>query len=348
MMKLQNPTLDRLGDFPVVVNLALDILRKVEDHVSQLEAAFGRKRLLKTIFKVGPEAISQHVANHRRIIRNGNWPNEVRPSSFSVFCNEYMRAAIAYATTGFEALDFLAGNSNISIEKMYFRVLCSEALRGQYGKRSPTGLDQRLERTTEDLESCLRSTSDEDAFTEDVNTFCTPITPWLSAEAALLEDFSQLRQHFITPPTIDEILSSDGIPQDVAWNFLRRHVKWNVLGMSRFYSEFSTSEFCCSLNTARAEREKICEKHRQVNKKIAEKSKFGVESEVFSMAREIKVLNQLNLTLEPYYSFKGSPGLPQALVMQEASRLGVCHSYSLDELNAGKWALFHSTNVKEI
>lgn len=346
-MKLQNRRPDKPIDLYGATHGSDDISRQVETHVKQLEGTFGRERLLQTISNIKPEAFSQHVTNHRSIIRSGKWPNEDRPSSFEDFCNEYKRAALAYVNVGFEALAFLAGDRGISVEEMHYKVLCAEALRGQFGKRSPTGLDQRLERTTDKLESCLSQFLDGDVLTEKVNILCTPTTPWLSAEAALLEDFHQLHQLFGAPPTMDELLSAAGVHHDVAWSFLRRHVKWNFLGIHRLYSEFCKPEFSIFLNAARTERAIISERYNKISAELAEQMFYDAETEALSFAHEIRVLNKLNLTLEPYFSFKGAPGLPQLLIFQEASKIGLHHQYSPDELNTGKWALFHSTAVKD-
>ena len=103
-MKLQNRRPYKPIDLYGAEHGSDEIARQVEIHVEQLEGKFGRERLLKTISNIKPEDLSQHVTNHRSIIRSEKWPHEDRPSSFEDFCKEYKRAALAYVNVGFEAL----------------------------------------------------------------------------------------------------------------------------------------------------------------------------------------------------------------------------------------------------
>lgn len=291
------------------------------------------------------EDFSQHVDRYRIIVRTGWWPNEDRATSFGTFCSEYLQSTVSYANVGFDALAFLAGSTTWTLGEIFQRVVASEALRGQFGKRSPTGLDRRLDQSVEKLEAIVLDELGGHAINDQINLLCTPTEPWVSAEAALMEDFAVLRNFFPSPPSIAEILAADASRQETVWTFLRRHVRWNVERLQRYYMEFGTSMFDRWLFDARQQRIALAEQRRSLLAEISDRARPEAANDIVTLAEEATILNHLNLALEPCFSFKGGPGVPHGLIFRAAANSELGLQIAQDRLLIDKWELFYSTTI---
>lgn len=321
------------------------IVARVEQNIRQQELKFGRKILLQTIAGMGSDVVVEHVARYRAVIRTGKWPNENRPSPFETFCSEYERSAHAYVNVGFEALRFIEGSSCASQSEIYQRVAASEALRGQYGKRSPTGLDRRLEQTVDALAACIAEARGDDALDEQLNLLCLPTMGFISAEAALLEDFAPLRKAFPGPPTIDDLVNASYRDQEVAWTFLRRHAKWSLACLHNCYVQFGTHLFREWMERARQRRQDLAIQREVLIAEISRTLSPAAATEIMTLATEAMVLNQLNLTLEPSCSFKGGPGLAHGVIFGTAPAADLSTDIAQERLLRDKWTLFTSTST---
>lgn len=223
----------QLGEDPSHPQRALAMLARIENLVISREARFGRERLLDVVDTIGEADRNAHVADYRTFIRSNEWPNATRPSSTGVFFDEYERCAAQYVSVGFEALDFIsAGAPEDARGAMFRRVMASEALRGQFGKRSPTGLDERLEDLAEVLTALLAHVGvvDPDAA---ITTLGTPNESALTAEALMLKDLRDMQMAHAEPPTRSFFVNA--APDSAAWRCLRRHCRWSVSQLQLAY-----------------------------------------------------------------------------------------------------------------
>ncbi|MDP2759783.1 MAG: hypothetical protein Q8O64_05170 [Sideroxyarcus sp.] len=330
-----------------MISHSTKIFERIERYVRNVELRFGRERLLRTISEVHIDYFSKHVDHYRVIVRTGEWPNEDRSTSFPIFCSEFERSAVAYINVGFDALDFLAGGATWPLEKLYQRAVASEALRGQFGKRSPSGLDQRLNRNVDKLISGMLKWLGDDTIHDQVNLLCTPTKPWLSAEAMLLEDFDVLRKSFPAPPSIDEIVLADVERQEIAWSFLRRHSRWSVEYMHHYYTDFDTPLFDKWLVNGRQQRKVLATQRHNLVVDISKSINFDAANEIMAMVNEITTLNQFNLAFEPCFSFKGGPGVAHGLIFKAAADSRLCMQTAHAQLHKDKWELFFATITEE-
>lgn len=323
------------------------MFERSERHIRHLEMRFGRERLLRIIAGIHIDELSQHVDHYRAIIRTGQWLNEDRPTHFSTFCSEFERSSIAYINVGFDVFNFLGDRTNWALEKLYRRVAASEALRGQFGKRSPSGLDQRLDRGIDKLKSSWLKYFGDDEIDDKIVMLCTPTKPWLSAEAMMLEDFAALRKSFSTSPSIDKIIMADAERQEVAWTFLRRHSRWSVKCMQHYYTNFDTPLFDEWLANARQQRKAQAMLRRNFVLNISNSISSEATNEIMVIANEITYLNQLNLAFEPCFSFKGGPGVAHGLIFKEAADSGLDMQNAHDQLKKDKWDLIFTPMTEE-
>lgn len=316
------------------------IFNGIEAAVCQKEDEFGRERLLKAVAKVTLENLSRHVNRYRSIVRTHRWPNESHVSSLDAFLGDYERSSLIYVEIGFDALNYVDGNSTLALNAMFERVLGSEALRGQFGKRCPTGLDARLESYLAIVEAKVLSIVPFERNEDAVHLLCTPVKPALAAEALLLEDFAELREEFNVAPSIEEVLTATGSRKDVVWKFLRRHVRWSVADLGAYYHYFNTALFEERLKASRIERATQEAQRLELVADIASRTSAEICAEILSVAAAATTLNHLNLTLEPIYSFKGGPGLAQRIVFEQAEVAGLCASVSQEQIISKKRELF--------
>src|SRR5690606_24277546 len=131
--------------FGAHVNRAVEVLHRVETRVIAREEQFGRAKLLRIANEFDHLALVSHTAYYRRVIRETRWPNEVlADSSISSFIDGFEKSALAYVDVGFQSLNYLNSGEETGFPSAYKAVVASEALRGQFGKSSPDGLDARL------------------------------------------------------------------------------------------------------------------------------------------------------------------------------------------------------------
>lgn len=314
------------------------MLNVIEANIRDKEEKFGRERLLRTIAEIPRVDRAQHIERYRNVIRSNHWPNEANFSSLDKFLDDYQRSAQIYVSVGFEALDFIAGTSALSLDEIYARVLGSEALRGQFGKRCPSGLDARLDDCVARLEEGLLSIAPVSFDEGAIDLLCTPTKPELAAESLLLEDFAQLRDEFSSPPTIDDVLRSTGLRKDIVWNFLRRYVRWGVDELPAYYQHFSSALFDEQLRANRVERSVQAMRRNRLISEITNRCDDPVCLEILGIATAVTALNHLNLALEPSYSFKGGPGISHGIVFALAEVAGL--KSSLEQISRIKWELF--------
>lgn len=314
------------------------MLSRVETLVTRCEERFGRERLLNTVAEIGDHAREHHVATYRTFIRTNAWPNTLRPSSLRVFHDEYERAAAQYVRIGFEAFDHLAGGGTGDIETVHRRVFASEALRGQFGKRSPTGLDERLDDIEAVLEEKIGGLGLRD-IDGALTLLGTPGMNTPTAETLLLTDLRDLHQAFAHLPTAADIAHADRMSSEIAWRFLRRHCRWSVAHLQRLYVAYDNTSLTEMIMGARANRA-VHENERLVLlHEIRANTTHAAFTELCKVVREVVTLNHINLTLEPSYSFKGGPGLAHGLLLQAVEKAGGLPIPPMEETQTEKWRL---------
>ncbi len=320
---------------------AVEVINQLENRIRIHENLFGKQALINIATAVPTDSVVSHVEYYRHLIRNNSWPNTSRPSTLASFIRDYYRSALAYIDVGFEALRFIAGQSTQSLEEIYYKVQASEGLRGQFGKRSPTGLDARLEHAENELVSLLQPVFGSD--TDNViSTLCTPTYPYLSCESSLLQDFAKVYEIFSDPPTVDQIFSTDKESQQCIWTFLQKYSKWNIDLLSELYTRLKTR----GLGEELSEQSQYWEKSRLEQIKFAERIfNLGDESNkqaMFALIASIIELNYLNLALEPSYSFKSGIGLFHGLIFRKAES-EIDLPFMPELIDQQKWWLFSQT-----
>lgn len=303
---------------------ALQIIDRVEREIVRHEMILGRAQLLEAVGRFGGQAYATHTSYYRRVIRETVWPHGLWVSgAHSDFLRGFEYSALGYVWCGFEALRFFMGSSDASIDDVYADALVAESLRGQFGKSSPDGLDRRLEQ----LENRFL---DEYGDEEDLVVLCTPAAPIRPAETALVEDFAHFRNIFPSPPTIDDVLNVADPYRAKVWQFLRRHVRWNINAAASLYNEF-TSAPTTTETYARRENDQ-----RQRDRIMA-----GLPDAAIALADAITSLNVLNLVLEPAFSFKGCVGLPIGMIFRLVQHAERRPPLDQVKLLLGKWNLFN-------
>lgn len=312
--------------------LAVEILRLVEARVIGHEERFGRNHLLEVVDRIDPMAFDDHTTYYRKVIRLNTWPNvALSNADLRTFLLGYGRSALAYVDVGFAALRYVASPSTDSFAAIHDLVLASEALRGQFGKSSPDGLDARLEQQEDILLGELR---DELLLV----LLCTPCEPLQSADSAILDDSIAIQAYFRAAPTLQEFTASPYRADESTWKFLRRHSRWSVRQVLKLLGQLQGYE-----ERAREAREE---------RRLQTAARAAVLAELPAGSREvvdgIVALNYLNLTLEPSFGFKGCVGLPHGLVFQEAERLGRSNAPVCADVSRDKWRLFNDTRLEGI
>lgn len=115
--------------------------------------------------------------------------------------------------------------------------------------------------------------------------------------------------------------------------------------MHRCYAQFDTPMFDEWLMDGRRQRNALATQRRDLVADISERVSPMAANEIMAVANKITTLNQLNLALEPCFSFKGGPGVPHGLIFMAAADSGLGAQLAHDQLQKEKWELFFSTTV---
>ena len=158
---------------------------------------------------------------------------------------------------------------------------------------------------------------------------CTPVAPIRTAETALLEDFAIFRSVFPKPPTIEDVFNVSDCQQDLVWNFLRRHVRWNVSAAAPLYDELK-----CAIPISK-DTDHVGQSQRRRDRMLSKLSPMAI-----AVVDAITSLNVLNLVLEPAFSFKGCVGLPLGMVFRMVQHAERRPPLDQVKLILGKWNLF--------
>ncbi|MHB8512662.1 MAG: hypothetical protein ACYDCC_10840 [Actinomycetota bacterium] len=302
--KLLTPTrVDNVATPTTLLTTASRAIESVVARIASGERRLGRERLVNIVNAINTDDANNHVAQYRHIIRAHRWPNTAqREVSAEDFINQFGRAALVYIDCAFEAAAWLERRDSRDLPRVHGLVLASEALRGQLGKSSPAGLDERLDRAMEEL---LRYLKDED----DLYILCSLPTPMKSAETQLVDGYATLRTEHETVPDITTLLS--GSENSTAWTFFRTFCRWRLdrfaqvwIELEKTFTSFPSLRVPGSVGTDRAGLLQALPPRAQ------------------KLSDYIAALNLLNLALEPSFSFKGGPGLLHAEVFRAASHLG--------------------------
>lgn len=324
---------------------SISTLSRIERHVEEYEKAFGRERLLRLVSQIPLSDINEHVNDYRQVIRRRKWPNENRPTSFALFLKEYEWATLAYLRVGFLALEFLEKPTAAKLIPIYRMVEASEALRGQFGKRSPTGLDARIDAYTAELDIILDA-HDLDDDGRIGNLLCTPGDPFLSAESALLHDLNEAKASFPSPPSIGDLITVDAAQAKPMWIVLRRHAKWSLPRLVSWYTEFDISMLMDAMYAGQNQRQALASERAAAVECIRKTCSPSVHRRIEELAAATAVLNHLNLALEPCFSFKAGAGLVHGLIFKMAASEGLIEG-NTDTINTQKWALFSHLGPSE-
>lgn len=302
---------------------AVRIVERVEAEVIEGERAFGRPALLHAVASIGLKCCQEHTQDYQQVIRKSEWPNGTWVGvGHQDFLRGYERSARAYVRAGFDALRFLTGRTKLTLDEMYPQVLAAEALRGQFGKSSPDGLDKRRDALADHFPKNGYGSEDE------LMLLCTPAAPIRTAEMALLGDFSEFKRVFPTPPNIDDVLATPEPQEKVVWGFLRRWVRWNVEALALLYRGSLHAVIDGSGGQGK-------EQHRsQLLEKLPPAGVTLVDS--------ISSLMVLDLVLEPQFSFKGCVGLPLGEIFRLAKQAGRSGSVNQVQLLLDRSKLFNN------
>lgn len=322
-------------------------LAEVERAIAAHEAWFGRERLLRLVEAVPLSQIVDHVAYYRNVIRDREWPNETYATPLATFLDDYERASLAYVAAAFESMSFLASPIPSELAKIIQLVEASEALRGQFGKRSPTGLDARLDAYESELESVLDQSGIPDA-PRALELLCTPTEPHLCAESMLLEDLINVQLAFPEAPTVEKLIRAHPERAEVAWLFLRRHAKWSLAQMHSWYHELNGEHLKGLVRSARSRRSAMADARFTLLDEIAQNHGEVVLGRIRELANALTFLNHLNLALEPCFSFKGCVGLAHGLVFRLSETITTSTRRQLEDIRSQKWALFSSTDRSQL
>lgn len=288
---------------------ATSVFAAVEKAAEVLEDGFGWEALVSFADEhFTSEDRRRHINSHRQIIRSNEWYHgqELRLSHHK-FLTEFRRVSIRYVEWGMDAWKFLAGASQDSLAEVHRKAWTAEGLRGQTGKRSPWGLDTRLDLTAESLQGLLSKVPALD-IDESLYLLGSPTDRPFSAEIALLEDLTALRAYFPGPPSLQDLASAESSVQRLARRILRLHCGWSVAKLHCWYRDFEDLDHN-QMDAMRSRRRSTDEGRRRLLQVIDSSVDEATGEEVRKLSREIRDLNQLNLALEPAFSFKGGFGL---------------------------------------
>lgn len=291
-------------ELPLMTRLAVRAVHRTERLCVSLEREFGRERLLRAVDAIDADRARNHVNHYRRLIRTNEWPNAVLGIGDEAFLDHYERAALVYIKAGFNALAFVEDPNVAPLADVHRDVLSSEALRGQYGKSSPDGLDRRLERCEDDL---LEHLDHED----ELILLGTLPTPLMTAEDYVIRDFVAMQAVVPRAPSLEDVLSLEPEAAEPVWVFLRRHARWRIDSLARAYNELGN---CVGDLDADLTRRALATTARN---ELFE----ALCPEAARFADLLTAFNLLNLTLEPAYSFKGGVGLLHGVVFAAAQDL---------------------------
>ena len=314
------------------------MLSRVEMLISCSEERFGKGRLLRTVSAIDECDRLTHVDFYRVFIRTNTWPNSMRPSGMGEFYDEYERSAVQYVKVGFEALAWLAGEADYDLNEIYRRVTASEALRGQFGKRSPTGLDERLEEIVTQLEERIGGLGLSDVDSA-LTLLGTPGVDIPTAETLLLRDLRELQLAFPEPPSAAQLAVGTGPANDLAWGFLRRHCRWSVEHLQRAYLQYDDAGLSDMIAAADAFRLGQENERFALLADIRARTTDAEFADLCGVARDAITLNHMNLTLEPSYSFKGGPGLAHGMIIRAAQKADGIAAMTKEEIRTAKWRL---------
>ncbi|UTP39786.1 hypothetical protein M9M90_01020 [Phenylobacterium sp. LH3H17] len=333
-------------DFPVVgsASRSATALHNVEQSIARHESWFGRERLIRLIGGVPAADLEGHVDHYRQVIRTRSWPNESRPTPLATFIDEYERAALAYVGAGFQALIYVEDPTLAGFRAANRLVEASEALRGQFGKRSPNGLDARLDAYEGELASLL----DETGLGDEPNALellCTPGEPHLSAESTLLQDLARAQRAFPEPPTLEHLSRAEPGRAEAVWVFLRRHAKWSLAQLGFWYEQLSGELLRDQGRAAARRRNQMAQARHDLMIKIGRVASLAAQGRIHDLSTAMTLLNHLNLSLEPSFSFKGGLGLAHDLVFRMGEEAVDFERASIDTIRAKKWVLFATADL---
>jgi hypothetical protein len=298
---------------PLAENFVGNAFSQLEALVSRREAEFGTAALLEFVAGVGARRVEQHVEQYRQIIRQHDWPNVALPDNSSAFCAGFVAASHAYVEVGFLALEHLARGGGYQ-HKLQALVLASEALRGQFGKQSPTGLDARLDSLVAELDHQV-SGFGKALSEQDVNLLCIAPGAIPSAESLLLEDLLDLPERFGAIISTDEISASRPADLRRLLTFLRRHCRWSFARFRDLHNALQDSRLAQRVAAARWRRAQHRDQRREVLSRLRQIAGVDASAAIEALAGQIGVLNGINLSIEPVFSFKGCVGLPHGLIL---------------------------------
>jgi hypothetical protein len=328
--------------YPLLMpNYAVDMIECAEERILRHENRLGRKKLLNYFADTSHETMSAHIPEYRKIIREQSWPNTARPSNLRKFIYEYKVSSLAYIDVGFEALQSLTQDTLGLPHNLYCKTLASEALRGQFGKRSPTGLDTRLHQADMQLTELLYPIFGVE--TEYIIPMvCSPAFPFLTCETEFMVDFIQLQKYFPISPNVEQISSAEPGIQEFVYRFVRRYLRWNISLMSALYIDLNAETL---KNDLGANLYKWKNDHPEKINLIKLISKYFSNDihkfkNIIALIVTLIELNYINLKLEPWFSFKSGIGLAHFIIF---ANFDIRQQFSSADIEEQKWLLFSDT-----
>lgn len=285
------------------------IFKDVEDSVEAFEDQFGAVSLMNFADEHFSERDRRDfVAEYRQVIRQDGWFHDHQPDlNHQQFLREYRRSTLALVHAGAKAWMFLAGRGEQSLAKVHRACWIAEGLRGQTGKRSSWGLDSRIDCAEKQLTEHLADAPGLDV-DEALFVLCTPTSAPLGAEGALVEDFFALRKAFPEPPGAHTVKSCNVLALSLLRRFVRRYCRWSLNDLACWYRDLAAvdHEYVARLRLARASTKSSRE---ELVGKIGQQLGPSASRHIRLLGDQLIELNQLNLALEPAFSFKSGVGL---------------------------------------
>lgn len=300
------------------MEIVFSILNQLDDKRSKFEDKYGIDNICFNITDIFSENF-EHIPKYREYIRCNEWYFPViEEDDLLIFTKRFLEIHEYYNRLAEEIYSFLVvDNSRDGLLANFFeKVIKSETMRGWVGKRSPSGLDNMIEKRCVHIEDILGSFLD----SELIDDFFKSFGVSKSIETAEEELIYLLS---IFESSYDKLLSIH--------NFNEAISKSNgaVTKIMRFFSKYSLNDFNKKyLEFKKKKREKIIFDKKTVSEEynlsfeevVSQIKCMEKEKKLRKLVKEVQILNALNLNIEAKFSFKGWAGLMHNLVIEEARK----------------------------
>jgi hypothetical protein len=282
----------------------LEVLAVCEQHRLRFEERQGGLGAVVELMtrSVAQERVTSGIDSYRTVIRRNDWlyPTVVGPiGEVSTFLHVWSDVHTEYFTLATEIFELLTseGASSLLDPALYARVIASETSRGWVGKRSPIGPDCQIEHREALIESVLADHIDD----TDIDTLLTlgGLLPATRVFRSAEQDMTALLSTLVL-----NVDSTEHVAEARA-RMLRDYTKYSVRDLEDKVAAFTLPRGSVPAVGATSTLDDLLDRlpHR-------------TRGAVVALLADIRVLNFLNLNLEPRFSFKSWAGLMHGLVFE--------------------------------